>query len=339
MNCNLRIAAFILVSTASIVACAQDGTGVIHGTIYGPQGEKVSYLWIRANGADSNEAGRNESTVDGVYGISGLKAGTYTLEINTPCCAYMNYDSEPIELTEGQKREFKVRLEEGDYNTVGDDPGVIAAAIRSEAVIPDEPPPRMQNGNPDLSGIWLIGADPFPEEVTAQPWAEEIFQERVASNGRNHPHTRCLPGDPPIGGGAAPFIGKFVQKGELLVILFEDYPGFRQVFLDGRPHPEYPNPSWMGHSIGHWDGDTLVVDTVGFNDRGWLNTYPRSEDLHMVERYTRTEYGFMSLEMTVEDPNVFEATWMSRLPLHLAPHAELIEYVCENNKWANAADY
>jgi len=113
----------------------------------------------------------------------------------------------------------------------------------------------------------------------------------------------------------------------------EDYPGFRQIFLDGRPHPEFPNPSWMGHSVGHWEGDMLVVDTVGFNDRGWMSVYPRSEDLHIVERYTRNEYGVMSLEMTVEDANVFEASWDSQLPLHLAPHIELIEYVCENNKW------
>lgn len=319
---------------APLLALAQGGTGTIHGTIYGPEGERVSYLWIRANDADSHEAARNESTSVGEYSISILQSGTYTLEINTPCCAYRNYESESIHLAEGESLEFDVWLEEGDsFNTVGDDPGVIAAAIRSEAVIPDEPPPRMASGKPDFSGVWLIGADPFPEEIKAQPWAEEVFQERIATSVKDHPHTRCLPGDPPITGGAAPFIAKFVQKDDLIIVLMEDYPGFRQIFLDGRPHPEFPNPSWMGHSVGHWEGDMLVVDTVGFNDRGWMSVYPRSEDLHIVERYTRNEYGVMSLEMTVEDANVFEASWDSQLPLHLAPHIELIEYVCENNKW------
>jgi len=79
------------------------------------------------------------------------------------------------------------------------------------------------------------------------------------------------PSGPPIPGGAAPFLSKFVQKDELLIILFEDYPGFRQVFMDGRKHPEDPNPSWLGHSIGRWEDDALVIDTIGYNDRGWLD--------------------------------------------------------------------
>ena len=178
-----------------------------------------------------------------------------------------------------------------------------------------------------------MGFDPFPDDIDAQDWAQELYEERLANEVADHPHTQCLPGDPPIAGGAAPFISKFVQTSELLVILMEDYPGFRQVFMDGRDHPQYPNPSWMGHSIGRWEGDTLIIDTVGFNDRGWLEVYPRSEQLHIVERYTRTEYGYMELEMTIEDPGVFNAPYVRRMPFHLAPHAELIEYVCENNKW------
>ncbi len=101
----------------------------------------------------------------------------------------------------------------------------------------------------------------------------------------------------------------------------------------GREHPEDPNPSWMGHSIGRWEGDTLVIDTIGFNDRGWMSIYPRSEELHIVERLTRTKLGRMDLEVTIEDPKVFKKSWVSRQPAYLAPDVELIGYVCENNKW------
>ena len=125
---------------------------------------------------------------------------------------------------------------------------------------------------------------------------------------------------------------------ELLVILFEDAPGFRQVFLDGRDHPSNPNPSWMGHSTGRWDGDTLVIDSVGFNDRGWTDTYPRSESMRMEERYTRTEYGRMNLQVKFDDPKVFVKPLVQNIRFDLAPQEELIEYVCENNKWARNAE-
>jgi len=336
MNVFTRVVAVFLFMP--LAAFAQDDAGAIRGTIYGPQGEVVPYMPIQATEAESGEFERAESTTEGQYEVTGLAAGSYTLTITTPCCAYLNYESGAVKVAAGETKDFEIHLEEGgSFNTVGDDPGNIAATIRSEAIIPDEPPPRIADGKPDLSGMWLVGADPFPEEVEAHPWAEELFDERAENEGIDHPHLRCLPGNPPIGGGAAPFMAKFVQKPDLLVILFEDYPGFRQVFMDGREHPEDPNPSWMGHSIGHWDGDTLVVDSVGFNDRGWIALYPRTEDLHMVERYTRSEYGRMDLEITYEDPTVYKSPWKENAPLHLAPQEELIEYVCENNKWADAS--
>ena len=104
--------------------------------------------------------------------------------------------------------------------------------------------------------------------------------------------------------------------------------------MDGREHPEWPNPSWMGHSIGQWVGDTLVIDTVGFNDRGWSSGYPQSEERHTIERYTRSDYGRLEVEFIVEDPKVFNSLWVENMVFDLAPQEELIEYVCENNKWA-----
>ena len=336
MNIKTKIVVVLLL--VPLAAFAQNGSGVIRGTIYGPQGEVVPYMPIQVTENESGDFERAESTTTGQYEVTNLAAGTYTLTIATPCCAYLGFESDAIEIGAGESREFEIRLEEGgSFNTVGDDPGVVAASIRSQAVIPDEAPPRMANGKPDLSGVWLVGADPFPTTVDARPWAQELFDKRAANEAIDHPHLRCLPGNVPIPGGAAPFIAKFVQKSDLLIILFEDYPGFRQVFMDGREHPEDPNPSWMGHSVGRWDGDTLVIDTVGFNDRGWISLYPRTESLHMIERYTRPEFGRTEIEITYDDPTVYNSSWKENLPLHLAPQEELIEFVCENNKWAGVS--
>jgi hypothetical protein len=202
-------------------------------------------------------------------------------------------------------------------------------------VVPDLPVPRLA-GRPDLSGLWLVDIDPFPEQPEALPWAEEVARQRRANDGRDHPHTRCLPDAPPVPGGSPPFMGKYVQTPNLLVILFEDTPGFRQAFLDGRSHPAVPNPSWMGHSIGRWDGDTLVVDTIGFNAEGWNDLYPRTERMRLEERYTRPDYGHLDVQVTIDDPGVFTKPWVQHRRFDLAPQEELIEFVCENNKWAPA---
>jgi hypothetical protein len=184
--------------------------------------------------------------------------------------------------------------------------------------------------------VWLLRDDPYPEspELLAEMNARRI---ELAKDPRNAPHTRCLPGPPPIPGASSPFIGKIVQTPSLMVVLFEDYPGFRQIFIDGRKHPDPWNPSWMGHSVGRWEKDTLVVDTVGFNDMSLLGgigggPYPHTEALHMTERYRRVNYGTMELKVTFEDPQAFTAPYHENLTLLLAPQEELLEYVCENNK-------
>jgi hypothetical protein len=125
---------------------------------------------------------------------------------------------------------------------------------------------------------------------------------------------------------------KFVQTPAVLVMLFEDAPGFRQVFLDGRRHPPDPNPTWLGHSVGRWEGDTLVVDTVGFNDRSWINAYPHTEQLRTTERYRRVEYGRLEIVVVFADPGTFTRPWTMNLNWDLAPQEELIEFVCENNR-------
>jgi hypothetical protein len=115
------------------------------------------------------------------------------------------------------------------------------------------------------------GGKPYPEKAQLLPWAATVLKERNETNGKDAPHNHCLPAPPPVPGSAFALIEKFVQTASLLVILFEDVPGFRQIFLDGRTHPSNWDPTWMGHSVGKWDGDVLVVDTAGFNDRSWIS--------------------------------------------------------------------
>ena len=128
---------------------------------------------------------------------------------------------------------------------------------------------------------------------------------------------------------------KIVQTPELLVILIEGAPpGFRQVFLDGRGHPADLAPAWMGHSIGSWDGDTLVIDSVGFHNRGWIdnNGRPQTEQLRVIERYHRVDLGHMNVEITIDDPGAYEKPWKIRRELTLASGQEVEEYVCNENE-------
>ena len=317
------------------LALAQAQT-TLTGTVTGFDGETMVNVPVQVEYLETSRSLYTNTDNQGGFTFTELAPGVYTLSIAMPCCAYEGFTEEEIEVAAGSTRTFNVTLKEGfSLSTLGDDPATIANIVRDRQVIPDLPVPRLGNAKPDLSGVWLVNSDPFPQKPQALPWAEKVLEERNANGQRDNPHNSCLPGGLPVPSGGSPFIGKFVHTDELLVVLLEDVPGFRQVFVDGRSQPEDPNPSWMGHSIAHWDGETLVVDTVGFNDRGWTaGGYPRSEAMHMTERYQRPTYGLMTAVVTIEDEAVFQAPWVRNMSFDLAPQEELIEFVCENNKWA-----
>jgi len=275
---------------------------------------------------------RASSNSDGHYTFSGLDAGMYQLSIVMPCCAYNRFNKE-VTLDAGQRMQLDIRLTETvNGTTLGDDPGRLAAVMRKRDKVPTKPAPRTAGGKPDLSGIWVNTGDPYPEQPELLPWAAAIFKARAENYGKDDPHNRCLPGSLPLPASSVPFIGKFVQTPSLLVLLFEDVPGFRQIFLDGRGHPSNLDPSWMGHSLGKWEGDTLVVDTVGFIDRSSIDRVPHTDMLRMVERYRRVDYGHMEVGVTFEDSGTFTKPYEQHLKWTLAPQEELLEYVCENNK-------
>jgi hypothetical protein len=207
------------------------------------------------------------------------------------------------------------------------------------------PTPRAADGHPDLSGLWEmysesdmprllinLAIDLKPGDVAFLPWAEALFKERGANNSKDHPGARCLPsGIPEKDMVPAPY--KIIQLPGLIVFLYESRTIYRQIFTDGRPLPKDPNPAWQGYSIGHWDGDTLVVETAGFQDKGWLDLagHPASESMHVFERFTRRDLGHMDLQVTIDDPKTYSKPWTVSGKIHLLPTDELIEHICEEN--------
>lgn len=197
------------------------------------------------------------------------------------------------------------------------------------------PAPRMSDGKPDLSGLWQrtnnqryrrnIAADLKTEEV--QPWARELVAERVENLAKDSMFANCLPLGPAYATSERMF--KFVQTPGLILMLDQDLT-YRQIFMDGRPLEQEPNPTWMGYSVGRWDGDTLVVDSFGYNDKTWLDTFghPHTEAMRITERYRRRDFGHLDIEVTLTDPKVFARPIRIALNAELEPDTELLEAVC-----------
>lgn len=203
------------------------------------------------------------------------------------------------------------------------------------------PAPRTPDGKPDLTGIWIVttgrylGNLPAAGGVTVPftPEGAALYQRRRETNGIGHATERCLPHGVPDAA-LVPYPFKIIQTPVQLVVLFEPFIDYRQIFTDGRAHPKDPVPTWMGYSVGRWEGETLVVDSTGFNDQTWLDDggHPHSEALRVVERFTRRSFGQMDLQVTIEDSKMYTKPWTVTVPYRLVPDTELIEYVCENEK-------
>ena len=198
----------------------------------------------------------------------------------------------------------------------------------------DLPVPRM-DGHPDLSGVYIGGfAIRAISQPTLKPGAERFkFVSKEEDLG---PGVLCVPPGLPAAT-MQPYPMQIVQKPGLVVILYEAYHLFRVISTDGRPHPADLDPTWMGNSVGHWEGDTLVVDVTGFNDKTDVGdiqnraNYHHTTAYHVVERFRRPSYDLVEYEATVEDPNVFAAPWKYSGPMKLHSEWELQEYVCEEN--------
>jgi hypothetical protein len=224
-----------------------------------------------------------------------------------------------------------IDLRDFQLNTLGEDRSFLASLVIPRAA-PSGPAPRTSDGKPDLSGVWAPSFPADPGKPEPLPWAAGLSRERLANNLKDLPTSRCLPASITQTGMFKFY--KLVQTPSLLVLISEgDLP--RQIFLDGRGHPRDPYPTWLGHSIGRWEGDTLVADSIGFNDRTWLGAegYPHTERMHVVERYRRPDLGHLENEITIEDPGAFAKPWTIKKVSALAPNDEITEDVCaENNR-------
>jgi hypothetical protein len=206
------------------------------------------------------------------------------------------------------------------------------------------PVPKTVDGRPDLSGLWLPDGNVYSgnliqdvkDEAIFRPEAEAVYLKRVAEFSRDSPHSRCLPEGPhQIFGTGGPdhSLYRIMQSPNVVAILFEG-GGFRQVFLDGRTLPKDPSPTWNGYSIGHWDRDTLVVESAGFNDISWLDEagHPHSEDLRITERFRRVDFGHMQFEITFDDPKVLVKPLTRSIGVKYAADTEMLEYICNEDE-------
>lgn len=230
------------------------------------------------------------------------------------------------------------------------------------------PAPRTAAGKPDLTGIWqndrTVGgtvaarssANPpktndallavarrspfwnlgsqFPDGLPFTPWGAEIHRERMESNSKDNPDAHCLPmgimqfhyhGEP----------RKMIQTPQEIVILYEANAGQRQIYTDGRPlPPKDADPWWYGYSTGHWEGDTLVVESSGFRDMGWLDVEgsPLSDQAHITERYRRPDFGHLDIEVTIDDPKAYTKPFTVAVHQHILEDTDLFEFVCQENE-------
>lgn len=228
---------------------------------------------------------------------------------------------------------------------------------RTAAGTPDlnAPAPRTADGKPDFSGVWDIEHNrPCPADGCADmpvgqeftnigwslpgglpylPWAAAAAKKRTEDLRKEDPTSFCLP----IGIvrlHTIALLKKIIQVPGLLVILNEHNTSYRQIFTDGRPLPEDPNPSWVGYSSGTWDGDTLVVRTAGFRDGLWLdaNGSPLTDAARITERFRRVNYGKLEIDITVDDAKAYSRPWTVRLNQFIAVDTDLIDYVCNENE-------
>jgi hypothetical protein len=217
------------------------------------------------------------------------------------------------------------------------------------------PAPKADD-KPDLSGIWRRrrGINSPPEsdpsglpgrmdyympkgaEIPLRPDAAALYQQRSANLGKGRPSERCLPHGIPdamLYGGPM----KIVQTRRVAIILFEEFNHYRQLFTDGRGLPQDPQPTWFGYSVGRWEGDTFVVDSIGFNDQTWMDDsgLPHTDALRTTERFRRRDFGHLDLRLTVDDPKAYTKPWSVDIGFILLPDTELIESICENEKYVS----
>ena len=210
------------------------------------------------------------------------------------------------------------------------------------------PAPRTADGRPDFSGLWeKAGGDRYNNNIAADlepgdvaPWADALYQRRRLEFGKDSMGSRCLPLGPAYTTSRYQMT-RIVQTPTLIALINDDRT-HRQIFMDGRTLEPDPNPTWMGYSVGRWDGDVLVVESNGYTDRSWLDFdgHPHTEALRITERYSRPDFGHIDLHVTMVDPKAYRKPITFSVPMEFQADTEMLEMVCENERdraWMTSA--
>jgi len=323
----MRIAAAALCLIVLVGEGFAEG-GSIAGTVYDSNGVLVADTQVQVKGG-SGESHKAVTSRQGKYTLADLPPGTYQVTVNV--AGLKPFSKDNVTVLPAKTLLLDIHLEDTtQLSTLGEDRFAQAADMKKHQP-PSGPAPRIE-GKPDLSGVWWTPSTIDPGKPEFLPWAEQVAKERTASLRKDNPQAHCLPSAILRRGP----LYEFVQGKQFMIeISDDDSPGFFQIYLDGRRHPEDPNPAWYGHNIGHWEGDTLVVDRVGFDDRAYLDQdqHPHGPKLHVIERYRRVDMGHLETEVTVEDPKILAKPWTFKRMSELAPTEEIYEFICpENNR-------
>lgn len=328
--CFRAAACVFVLPVLALSAGSAFGQGSIQGTVKDPVGVARPNSPVQAKNGDTSAVFKATSGANGSYSITGLPAGRYDVTVNIP--GLKGFERKGVVVESAKTQQVDIRLEETtQLSTLGEDTLAIEADARKHAP-PSGPAPRTIGGKPDLSGTWWSPRTVDPGKPEWLPNAVATAKERADNNRKDSPQARCLP-SPVLRLG--PVYATVQSPGMMVVISDDDSPGFHQIYIDGRNHPKDPMPGWYGHNVGHWEGDTLVVDRVGFNEQSWLDqeAHPHSEQLHVVERYTRPDIGHLETVITVEDPAVVAHPYTVKRVSELAPTEDIFEFICpENNR-------
>jgi hypothetical protein len=284
-------------------------------------GESVTLVWAAENPTSVNIAGLGRVAPRGRRTLTPGVTTTYTLSVTG---AGNTADTRTVTVVVAG-------------TLAGASPADASAAGGRKAV------PRTADGKPDLSGVYGYGAGGggrgapppaaaggLPTTPVLKPGAEKYKVVRAADD--TGLYSTCMPPGIPQTF-FVPYYIQLVQAPKHLIVAHEYLNLFRIIPSDGRPHPADPDPSWMGNPVARWEGDTLVVDSIGFNDKTEINGYRHTEKLHVVERFSRPDFDTLQYEATIEDPNVFAGPWVIRRTFPLLPEYDsLNEFVCENNR-------
>ena len=317
-----------------LLALGQTESGSIAGSVFDPAHAPAAGVSVESRNTETGTDYKAVSSAVGGYTLAQLPPGKYDIfVINSK---YRPFVHRGVVITAGQSAHLEIQLSSNAalLSTLGEMPA-LAELLSKRPPPPQGPAPKLPDGKPDFSGIWLVSPSP-PGGASRQPdllpWAQALYRERLLNDYKDKPSARCLPELP---GFLARWPLKIVQTPKLMVILrSDDVIAAHQVYLDGRSFPKDLESTWQGYSIGKWEGDTLVIDTAGLNDKTWLNMFPHTGKLHITERLRRPDLGHLEVETRYDDPESFKTPFQTKIVNVLAPDEEVEEYVCaENNQY------